>query len=83
MTAANARHQLAGLAALAAVVEIAMHALIESYHEIHRDPRPGDSTESDTARQLADRCGRLLATIDLHRRHVARHLAPEERRWPF
>ena len=83
MTACHARHQLAGLAALEAVVEIAMHALIESYHELHRDPDPGDSVESDTARHLVDRCGRLLAALDLHRRHVARHLAPEERRWPF
>ncbi len=83
MTATNARHQLAGLAALEAVVEIAMRALIESYPELHRDPRPGDSVESATAGTLVERCAQLLATIDAHRRHVARHLAPEDRHWPF
>ena len=83
MTATNARHQLAGLAALEGVVEIAMRALIQSYHELHRDPRPGDSVESVTAGKLVDRCAQLLATVDAHRRHVARHLDPEDRRWPF
>jgi hypothetical protein len=83
VTRANARHQLAGLTALEALVEIAMHALIESYHELHRDPRPGDSAESATAGTLVDRCAQLLTTIDAHRRHVARHLDPEDRRWPF
>lgn len=83
MTPTNARHQLAGLAALEALVEIAMRALIESYHELHRDPRPGDSVESGTAGKLVDRCAQLLATIDAHRRHVALHLDPEDHRWPF
>ena len=83
MTAEPSAHQLAGLAALDALVEIAMRALIESYPELHRDPRPGDSADSATAGTLVDRCARMLATIDAHRRHVARHLDLEERHWPF
>jgi len=83
MTASNAKHQLAGLAAVESVVEIAMRALVESYHELHRDPRPGDSSESVTAGKLVDLCTQLLATIDAHRCHVARHLDPEDHHWPF
>lgn len=83
MTGSNPRYHLARLAALEAIVEIAMRALIESYHELHREPRPGDSVESVTAGKLVDRCAQLLATIDAHRRHVARHLDPEDSRWPF
>ena len=83
MTAESARHQLAGLLALESVIDIALHALIESYRDLHRDPRPSDSTETLTAAALVDLCGRLLAAIADHRRHVARRLHRDDRDWPF
>jgi hypothetical protein len=77
-----AKHQFAGLAALASMLDIAMRALVESYTELHRESRPTDSPQSRSAADLVDLCGRLLAAIDQHRRLAARHL-PEEDRWPF
>jgi D-serine deaminase-like pyridoxal phosphate-dependent protein len=61
-------HQLAGLAALEATVEIAMRALVETYRELHREPRLDDSAEAVTAARLVDQCGLLLAALDAHRR---------------
>lgn len=83
VTAQPSAHQLAGLAALEALVEIAMHALVESYRELHRDSRPRDSPESITAGTLVDLCGRLLVAIDRHRRHVVARLPQDQRAWPF
>jgi hypothetical protein len=83
MTAESARHQLAGLLALESVVDIAIRALVESYRELRRDPSPSDSTESTTAAALVDLCGRLLAAIDLHRRHVLRRVPADDHDWPF
>ncbi len=60
--------QLAGLAALEATVEIAMRALVQTYRELQREPRPDDSAEAITAAKLVDQCGRLLAALDAHRR---------------
>jgi len=83
VTGANTRHQFAGLDALEALVEIAMHALVESYQELHREPRPRDSPEVLTARTLVDLCGRLLAAVDRHRRHVVARLPHDQHAWPF
>jgi hypothetical protein len=80
MTRAPRKYQLAGLAALEATVEIAMRALVETYPELHREPRPDDSTEAVTAAKLVDQCGRLLAALDAHRQHLARVPANS---WPF
>ena len=60
--------QLAGLVVLEATVEIAMHALVDTYRELHREPQPDDSAEAVTAAKLVDQCGRLLAALDAHRR---------------
>ena len=79
----NARYQLAGLASVDAVVEIAMRALVETYSAFGREPHPTESTEVVSARNLVDLCGRLLIAIDTHRRHVARHLPSDEYDWPF
>ncbi len=49
MTRTPCAYQLAGLAALEATVEIAMRALVETYRELHREPRPDDSAEAVTA----------------------------------
>ena len=59
---------------------IAMRALVKAYPELYRDPRAEDSAETATAAKLVDQCGRLLATIDAHRQHLAR--VPLDR-WPF
>jgi formate dehydrogenase assembly factor FdhD len=80
---ASAKHQLAGLLVVESVVDIALRALVESYPELHRDPRSTDSTESFTAAALVDLCGRLLAAIADHRRHVARRLPRDDQDWPF
>ncbi len=63
-------YQLAALAALEATVDIAMRALVETYRELHREPRPDDSAEAISAAKLVDQCGRLLAALDIHRRHL-------------
>jgi len=68
MTRTPCTYQLAGLVALEATVEIAMRALVETYRELHREPRPEDSAEAVTAAKLVDQCGRLLAALDAHRR---------------
>jgi hypothetical protein len=68
MTRTPCPYQVAGLAALEATVEIAMRALVETYRELHREPRPDDSAEAVTAARLVDQCGRLLAALDAHRR---------------
>ena len=83
MTAAAAKHQLAGLLALEAVVDIALRALVGSYRELHRDPGPDDSAESVTAAAIVDLCGRLLAAIGRHRRHVTRRVPLDDHDWPF
>ena len=83
MIASNAKYQLAGLAVVESVVEIAMRTLVESYHELHPDPRPGDSAEAVTAGKLVDLCAQLLATIDAHRCHVAPQLDSEDHHRPF
>jgi len=78
-----AKHQLAGLAALASILDIAMRALVESYPEFGRDPMPAPSGEPGSAATLVDLCGRLLAAIDRHRRLVARRVPDEDQDWPF
>lgn len=80
MTRTPCAHQLAGLVALEATVEIAMRALVNTYPELRREPRPDDSADALTAVKLVDQCGRLLAALDEHRRRLAR--APSEP-WPF
>ena len=83
MRADHARCQLAGLRALEAVVDLAMHALVESYRELRREPRPDDPADSLAAGELVDLCGRLLSAIDAHRRALAGHVPREDRHWPF
>ena len=68
MTRTPWAYQIAGLAVLEATVEISMRALVETYRELHREPRPDDSAEAVTAARLVDHCGRLLAALDAHRR---------------
>lgn len=77
------RYQLAGLASLEAVVEIAMRALVDTYRELHREPRPDDSAEAVNAGKLVDHCGRLLAALDAHRRLVLARVPSDQRAWPF
>ena len=72
MTRPTCAYQLAGLAVLEATVEIAMRALVDTYRELHGEPRPDDSAEAISAARLVDHCGRLLAALDAHRRHLAR-----------
>lgn len=71
MTRTPCAYQLAGLAALEVTVEIAMRALVETYRELHREPRPADSAEAVTAAKLVDQGGRLLAALDAHRRALS------------
>jgi len=78
-----AKHQLAGLAALDRMIEIAMHALVESYPEFWRESRVTDSAEARSAAVLVDLCARILEAIERHRRLVARELPNTERNWPF
>lgn len=78
-----AKHQLAGLAALDRMIEIAMRALVESYPEFGREIRSSDTAEVRSAAALVDLCARILEAIDHHRRLVARDLAHEDRNWPF
>ena len=80
---ARANDQLAALAALEAVVEIAMRALVATYREFHCEPRSQEAAEIDTARTLVDLCGRLLAALDAHRRHVLTRLPEADHDWPF
>lgn len=82
MTRTPCAYQLAGLAALEATVEIAMRALVETYRELHRELRSDDSAETITAAKLVDQCGRLLAALDAHRRHLTR-VPSDQREWPF
>ncbi len=79
----RARYQLAGLASLESVVEIAMRALVETYRELHREPRPDDADEAVTAAKLVDQCGRLLAALDAHRRLVIAPVPSNQCAWPF
>jgi hypothetical protein len=79
----NARYQLAGLASVDAVVEIAMRALVETYPAFGRETSPTDSGEVVSARNVVDLCARLLIAIDTHRRYVASHLPSDEHDWPF
>jgi hypothetical protein len=78
-----AKHQLAGLAALDSMIEIAMRALVESYPEFCREPRITDSADARSAAVLVDLCAQILEAIGRHRRLVARDLAPDDRNWPF
>lgn len=78
-----AKHQLAGLAALDRMIEIAMRALVESYPEFGREPRITDTDEARSAAVLVDLCAQILEQIDRHRRLVAQELPREERNWPF
>ena len=78
-----AKHQLAGLAALDSIVEIAMRALVESYPELGRDLRPTDSAEARSAAVLVDLFARTLQATEHHRRLVARDLLDEDQDWPF
>jgi hypothetical protein len=78
-----AKHQLAGLAALDRMIEIAMRALVHSYPEFGREIRPTDTTEVRSAAALVDLCAQILAAIDRHRRLVARDVLAEDRNWPF
>lgn len=73
-------YQLAGLAALEATVEIAIRALVQTYPDLYREPRSEDTADTATAVKLVELCGRLLATIDAHRQHLAR--VPTDA-WPF
>jgi hypothetical protein len=79
----SAKHQLAGLAALDRIIEIAMRALVESYPVFRREPRLIESAEARSAAALVDLCARILDAIDRHRRLVARQLPEEDQNWPF
>jgi hypothetical protein len=78
-----AKHQLAGLAVLDRTVEIAMHALVQSYTEFGREIRPTDTAEVRSAAALVELCAHLLEAIDHHRRLVRHDLAGPDRNWPF
>jgi hypothetical protein len=78
-----AKHQLAGLAALDRMIEIAMHALVHSYPEFGRELRPNDTAEVRSAATLVDLCSQILAAIDRHRRLVVRDVLDDDRNWPF
>lgn len=83
MTRLPCTHQLAGLAALEATVEIAMRTIVETYRELHREPRRDDPAEVVTAAKLVDQCGRLLAALLAHRRHLGSRVPPDQCEWPF
>jgi hypothetical protein len=78
-----AKHQLAGLAALDSMIEIAMRALVESYPEFGREIRATDDAEVRSAAALVDLFARTLDAIGSHRRLIARDLAKEDQNWPF
>jgi hypothetical protein len=78
-----AKHQLAGLAALDRMIEIAMRALVGSYPELGREIGVTDTAEVRSAASLVDRFARTLEAIDRHRRLVERDLCEEDRNWPF
>jgi len=78
-----AKHQLAGLAALDSMIEIAMRALVESYPEFGREIRATDDADVRSAAALVDLFARTLEAIDHHRRLIARELPADERNWPF
>ncbi len=78
-----AKHQLAGLAALDSMIEIAMRAFVESYPEFGREIRATDDAEVRSAAVLVDFFARTLEAIDQHRRLIARELPAGERNWPF
>ena len=78
-----AKHHLAGLAALDSLIEIAMHALVESYPEFGREIRATDDAEVRSAAALVDLFARTLEAIGRHRRLVACDLAEEDQNWPF
>ena len=80
---ARANDQLAALAALEAVVEIAMRALVATYRELQREPRADEPAEAVTAGTLVDLCGRLLAALDAHRRRVLTRRPETDPDWPF
>jgi hypothetical protein len=67
-------YQGAVLATLKTTVDFAMHAIVESYPELHRERRLDDSPDAVTAAKLVDQCARLLAALAEHRRHLARPL---------
>ncbi len=71
------------LAALEAVVEIAMRALVATYRQLHREPPSAESAEVISARTLVDLCGRLLRALDAHRRHLLTRLPETDHDWPF
>jgi len=83
LTRTPCTHQVAGLAALEATVEIAMRATVENYRELHREPRLDDPAEVVTAAKLVDLCGRLLAALAAHRRHLGSCVPPDQCEWPF
>lgn len=83
MTAQTARLQLAGLLALESVVDIVLHAVFESYRELHREPPADDAAITRSAATLVDLCSRLLAAIAVHRRHVKRRLHTYDHNWPY
>ncbi len=65
-----AAHRLAGLTALETAVVIAARALVMTYPRVNRVPRPCDSAELRTARDLIDDCERLCVAIDAHRQEI-------------
>ncbi len=74
-----AAHQIAGMTCLEAAVMIAARALVAMYPGMYLVP-PGrrELAEITTARDLADDCERLLASLDAHRRHVIVHLPADD-----
>ncbi|CAN5777363.1 hypothetical protein BH11MYX2_BH11MYX2_38970 [soil metagenome] len=69
-----AAHQLAGLAALEAVIVFAARALVHTYPLVNKVKRPAEPPDVATARDLIDQCEDLLAALDAHWRVVAAHL---------
>lgn len=69
------RH-LAGLASLEAALVFAARALVNSFPAVSNvePPRPGESPEVATARDLVDQCDHFLSALDAHWHVVAAHL---------
>ena len=78
-----AAYQIAGLTALEAAVTIAARALVTMYPGVNRVPRPEDSAELRTARDLIDDCERLCFGLDAHRQEIRRKVHDLEDDRPF
>jgi len=67
-----AAHRIAGLTALETAIVLTARALVMTCPDVNRDPRPCDSAELRTARDLVDDCERLCVALDAHRQEIRR-----------